>query len=624
MSKFTNSKRRIIVGHSGWVWCGIFSQNEAESMCYFDDAYCVRIWGTTEGLGQLCEGPLSDTILDPIPGRLSIPKNFALLMYDVDDTSWDNFGITNANESKINSKTKYFSSKYKIFILRSGWVLIGESSFDPNTKTTSINNAYCVKNWGTRHGLGEICSGPTSGTELNRIYGTVKVPEKSILATYEVDDIAWSNYLKTQTSKFTNSKRRIVVGDSGWVWNGIFSQNEGSPICHLDDAYCIRIWGATEGLGQLCEGPLNDTILDPIPGRLSFHEDNVIMTYDVNDTSWDNFGITNANELRINSKTQYFSSKYKIVIINGGWVLIGKWSFDPNTRIASISKAYSIKNWGTKHGLGDICSGPTSSTELSEICGIPRVHEGNIIATYEVDDVAWRNHFKDEIHLQQDKIITSSNIKPEAIKEYNLDKYVGSKRKIVIGENDWVWIGILTEDEECYYLRNAYIISESGTTRGIRELCAGPTSSTILDPIEGLVTLFKPYIEAIEDVDDEVWEQYGLNLTDSEENCPYPNKKIHCVTKFENSESKIVMYKCGWAAIGNFSYKKGEDETILDTSLTLQEWGTSRGLGELCNGPLEKTQLDINRGTIRTFKKNVLAVYDVDDFVWDNYKLSII
>jgi hypothetical protein len=223
------------------------------------------------------------------------------------------------------------------------------------------------------------------------------------------------------------------------------------------------------------------------------------------------------------------------------------------------------------------------------------------------------------------QVNTKINIDPIGIEKYDLTKYAGSKRKLLVCQNDWVWSGILTEeDDDCYYLRDAYIVSVWGTTSGIREICAGPTKETRLDPIDGLVTLFKHYVEVIEDVDDEVWDQYGLNLTEEEEKEPYGSKKIHSVTKFENSQNKIVMYKCGWTDVGYFSYKKDKNETILDSSFFLQEWGTTRGLGELCNGPTESTKLDINRGTIRASKKFVLGFYDVDDFAWDNFRLSIL
>jgi hypothetical protein len=196
-------------------------------------------------------------------------------------------------------------------------------------------------------------------------------------------------------SKFTNSKRRIVVAKSGWVWCGIFSQEEDSPTCYFDDAYCIRVWGAPEGLGQLCEGPLSETILDPVYGRLSIHEENIVMMFDVDDVSWENYGSNSSSSdtKEIHCNTKYFKSNQKIVIIESGWVLIGKWRFDTNTRLASIDDAYCIKNWGTKRGLGEICNGPTNDTDLNKISGLARAHEKNIIATYEVDDDAWNIHW---------------------------------------------------------------------------------------------------------------------------------------------------------------------------------------------------------------------------------------
>lgn len=63
-----------------------------------------------------------------------------------------------------------------------------------------------------------------------------------------------------------NTKRRIVVIESGWVFIGVWhSANEVLRIpAHLTEAACIRRWGTTAGLGQLAlNGPTDETILDP-------------------------------------------------------------------------------------------------------------------------------------------------------------------------------------------------------------------------------------------------------------------------------------------------------------------------------------------------------------------------
>jgi hypothetical protein len=218
MNKFENSKTRIVVAVTGWVWVGKFSsslkpKNSEEErnryMYYLDDAYCIRVWGSPEGLGRLCYGPLSDTILDPIPGRLSISDECTVLMYDCDDKSWDNHGKNLSKEEQeknissklINSKTIYKGSEQKIVIIDAGWVLFGRYSFDNKTRLAHISDQFCVKLWGTKRGLGEICNSPTKETVLEPIDGIARVHESKIIATYDVNDVAWDEYRAKMSKK---------------------------------------------------------------------------------------------------------------------------------------------------------------------------------------------------------------------------------------------------------------------------------------------------------------------------------------------------------------------------------------------------------------------------------------
>jgi hypothetical protein len=41
--------------------------------------------------------------------------------------------------------------------------------------------------------------------------------------------------------------------------------------CTLENASVIRLWGTTKGLGELLNGPLSGTKLDPC-GHVEFHE----------------------------------------------------------------------------------------------------------------------------------------------------------------------------------------------------------------------------------------------------------------------------------------------------------------------------------------------------------------
>lgn len=82
----------------------------------------------------------------------------------------------------------------------------------------------------------------------------------------------------------TKTTKRIIIGARGWVWVGDFSQDGHNVI--IENAYCIRVWGTDKGLGQLCDGPLDATILDYV-GTIRLHELSLVATYDCNSTMWD-------------------------------------------------------------------------------------------------------------------------------------------------------------------------------------------------------------------------------------------------------------------------------------------------------------------------------------------------
>ena len=57
---------RIVVLQRGWVMVGYFSQDGPN--CTLTKAACIRIWGTTKGLGEIAYGgPTSSTKLDKCP-----------------------------------------------------------------------------------------------------------------------------------------------------------------------------------------------------------------------------------------------------------------------------------------------------------------------------------------------------------------------------------------------------------------------------------------------------------------------------------------------------------------------------------------------------------------------------
>lgn len=61
----------------------------------------------------------------------------------------------------------------------------------------------------------------------------------------------------------------IVVLQRGWVVVGRLTRGENK--CILTDAYVIRSWGTTKGLGEIAlNGPTDRTVLDPC-GTVTYH-----------------------------------------------------------------------------------------------------------------------------------------------------------------------------------------------------------------------------------------------------------------------------------------------------------------------------------------------------------------
>lgn len=61
------------------------------------------------------------------------------------------------------------------------------------------------------------------------------------------------------------------------------------------------------------------------------------------------------------------SSDIRIVVLQRGWVMVGRWSQDGE--MCALDDAAVIRQWGTTRGLGEIAQGgPTSSTKLDP-CG---------------------------------------------------------------------------------------------------------------------------------------------------------------------------------------------------------------------------------------------------------------
>jgi hypothetical protein len=81
-----------------------------------------------------------------------------------------------------------------------------------------------------------------------------------------------------------NSDIKIVILQRGWVMIGRYSQ-EGDK-CTLENAYVIRRWGTSKGLGELAlEGKKSGTIMDRA-GRVEFNALTVVATINAKPELW--------------------------------------------------------------------------------------------------------------------------------------------------------------------------------------------------------------------------------------------------------------------------------------------------------------------------------------------------
>lgn len=76
---------------------------------------------------------------------------------------------------------------------------------------------------------------------------------------------------------------------------------------------------------------------------------------------------------------------------------------------------------------------------------------------------------------------------------------------------------------------------------------------------------------------------------------------------------KIAVLDRGFVYIGRVS-EEG-DTVILRNAKNLRIWGTTKGLGELVNGPLSSTKLD-DVGTVRVPKRALIHMIDVVESKW--------
>lgn len=73
---------KIVVITSGWVVLGEVVQAKSDSVTRIEDASVIRVWGTTEGIGEIAlKGPTPSTVLD-YAGVVEVKDHAVIMVID--------------------------------------------------------------------------------------------------------------------------------------------------------------------------------------------------------------------------------------------------------------------------------------------------------------------------------------------------------------------------------------------------------------------------------------------------------------------------------------------------------------------------------------------------------------
>lgn len=80
------------------------------------------------------------------------------------------------------------------------------------------------------------------------------------------------------------------------------------------------------------------------------------------------------------------NSPIKIVILQRGWVMVGRWGRDGDD--CWLDDAQVIERWGTSKGLGELVDGPTADTRLRP-AGHVEFHILGVVASLTANAARW-------------------------------------------------------------------------------------------------------------------------------------------------------------------------------------------------------------------------------------------
>ena len=88
-------------------------------------------------------------------------------------------------------------------------------------------------------------------------------------------------------------------------------------------------------------------------------------------------------------KKEEFKGNIKIVILQRGWIMIGR--FERNGSDCKLHNSYTIRRWGTKNGLGELAEkGKQNETLLDKNNGVVEFDYLTVVASLSCSEEAWK------------------------------------------------------------------------------------------------------------------------------------------------------------------------------------------------------------------------------------------
>ena len=86
-------------------------------------------------------------------------------------------------------------------------------------------------------------------------------------------------------------------------------------------------------------------------------------------------------------KTKEYDGEWRIIVLQRGWVAIGKFERDGNECV--LHNAHIIRQWGTKNGIGELANGKLPNTVLDKCYGKLEFDYLTVVFTLAVEADAW-------------------------------------------------------------------------------------------------------------------------------------------------------------------------------------------------------------------------------------------